>query len=200
MHRDVGVCSVGYDELVAVLLLRQQRGHAVQPAPGLWNGRVRRAHSRSPLAPAPPVQGVARPLLGTSAFLRREALQEVVRTESTGRSKCGSPSPRNRPKYLWTRRSKREPNQVPIQCAEHRVKICRRNAGLLVEPKGAPRPRVLPIAQQTPQGRTEVTKLTPVETRLPIVDEVAEVLIDDGGLLERRRLVCIRQIKVSNER
>jgi hypothetical protein len=39
MHRDVGVCSIGYDELIAVLLLRQQRGHAVQPAPGLWNGR-----------------------------------------------------------------------------------------------------------------------------------------------------------------
>ncbi len=33
------VCSIGYDELIAVLLLREQRGHAVQPAPGLWNGR-----------------------------------------------------------------------------------------------------------------------------------------------------------------
>ena len=40
MHPDVGVCSIGYDGLIAVLLLRQQRGHAVQPAPGLWNGRV----------------------------------------------------------------------------------------------------------------------------------------------------------------
>ncbi len=39
MHPDVGVCSIGYDELIAVLLLRQQREHAVQPAPGLWNGR-----------------------------------------------------------------------------------------------------------------------------------------------------------------
>jgi hypothetical protein len=39
MHPDVGVCSIGYDELIAVLLLRQQRRHAVQPAPGLWNGR-----------------------------------------------------------------------------------------------------------------------------------------------------------------
>jgi hypothetical protein len=28
MHRDVGVCSIGHDELTAVLLLRQQRGHA----------------------------------------------------------------------------------------------------------------------------------------------------------------------------
>jgi hypothetical protein len=27
------------DELIAVLLLRQQREHGVQPAPGLWNGR-----------------------------------------------------------------------------------------------------------------------------------------------------------------
>ena len=35
-----GVCSIGYDELIAVLLLRQQRGHLVQPAPGLWNGRA----------------------------------------------------------------------------------------------------------------------------------------------------------------
>ena len=39
MHPDVGVCSIRYDELIAVLLLRQQREHAVQPAPGLWNGR-----------------------------------------------------------------------------------------------------------------------------------------------------------------
>ena len=40
MHRDVGVCSIGHDELTGVLLLRQQRGHAVQPAQGLWNGRA----------------------------------------------------------------------------------------------------------------------------------------------------------------
>ena len=40
MHGEVGVCSIGYDELIAVLLLRQQREHAVQPALGLWNGRV----------------------------------------------------------------------------------------------------------------------------------------------------------------
>ena len=33
MHPDVGVCSIGYDELIAVLLLRQQRGYAAQPAP-----------------------------------------------------------------------------------------------------------------------------------------------------------------------
>ena len=39
MHPDDGVCSIGYDQLIAVLLLHQQRGHAVQPAPGLWNGR-----------------------------------------------------------------------------------------------------------------------------------------------------------------
>ena len=37
MHPDVGVCPIGDDELVAVLLLRHQRGHAVRPAPGLWN-------------------------------------------------------------------------------------------------------------------------------------------------------------------
>jgi hypothetical protein len=37
MHGEVGVCSIGYDELIAVLLLRQQREHAVQPAPGVWN-------------------------------------------------------------------------------------------------------------------------------------------------------------------
>jgi hypothetical protein len=35
MHPDVGVCSIRYDELIAVLLLRQQRGHAVQPGAGL---------------------------------------------------------------------------------------------------------------------------------------------------------------------
>jgi len=39
MHRDVDVCSIGHDELTAVLLLRQQRGHAAHPAPRLWNGR-----------------------------------------------------------------------------------------------------------------------------------------------------------------
>jgi hypothetical protein len=53
MHRDVDVCSIGNDELTAVLLLRQQCGHAAQPAPGLWNGRgaalPRRA--RRPLHP-----------------------------------------------------------------------------------------------------------------------------------------------------
>ena len=38
-HRDVAVCSIGRDELTAVLLLPQQRGHAAQSAPGLWNGR-----------------------------------------------------------------------------------------------------------------------------------------------------------------
>jgi hypothetical protein len=38
-HRDVGVCSIGLDELIAVLLLRHQRGHAVPPPPRLWNGR-----------------------------------------------------------------------------------------------------------------------------------------------------------------
>ena len=45
MHPDVGVCSIGYEELIAALLLRQQRGHAVQPAPGLWNGRSSTATS-----------------------------------------------------------------------------------------------------------------------------------------------------------
>jgi hypothetical protein len=39
MHPDVGVCSIGYDELIAVLLLRRQGGYAAEPAPGLWNGR-----------------------------------------------------------------------------------------------------------------------------------------------------------------
>ncbi|MGO9906453.1 MAG: hypothetical protein ACLPY3_12150, partial [Solirubrobacteraceae bacterium] len=53
MHPDVGVCSIGYDELIAVLLLRQQRGHAVQPAPGLWNGRSARATPAMPKAAAP---------------------------------------------------------------------------------------------------------------------------------------------------
>ena len=54
MHPDVGVCSIRYDELKAVLLLRQQRGYAAQPAPGLWNGRFpeligrRRRHRRRP--------------------------------------------------------------------------------------------------------------------------------------------------------
>ena len=36
MQPDVGVCSIRYDERIPVLLLRQQRGYATQPAPGLW--------------------------------------------------------------------------------------------------------------------------------------------------------------------
>ena len=39
VNRDVGLCSIEHDELTAVLLLRQQRGHAAQPVPRLWNGR-----------------------------------------------------------------------------------------------------------------------------------------------------------------
>ena len=41
MHPDVGVCSIGHDELTVVLLLRRQRWHATRLAPGLWSGRVR---------------------------------------------------------------------------------------------------------------------------------------------------------------
>ena len=52
MHPDVGVCSIGYNELIAVLLFRQQRGHAVQPPPGLWNGR-KGGVSREPRRAAP---------------------------------------------------------------------------------------------------------------------------------------------------
>jgi hypothetical protein len=40
MHRDVVLCSIEHDELTAVLLLRQQLGHAAQPVPRLWNGRI----------------------------------------------------------------------------------------------------------------------------------------------------------------
>ena len=36
IHPDVGVCSIRYDELIPVLLLRRQHGYATQPAPGLW--------------------------------------------------------------------------------------------------------------------------------------------------------------------
>jgi hypothetical protein len=51
-HPDVRVCSIGHDELIAVLLLRQQRGHAVQPAPGLWNVRDASARRRRTQASA----------------------------------------------------------------------------------------------------------------------------------------------------
>jgi hypothetical protein len=46
MHPDVGVCSIGYDELKAVPLLRQQRGHAAQPrrACGMDDREQRAAH------------------------------------------------------------------------------------------------------------------------------------------------------------
>jgi hypothetical protein len=54
MHRDVGVCSIGYNELMAVFLLRQRRGCAAQPAPGSWNGRPARETRRPRSAPAPP--------------------------------------------------------------------------------------------------------------------------------------------------
>jgi hypothetical protein len=54
MHPDVGVCSIGHDELIPVLLLHQQRGHPVQPAPGLWNGRDPIASRSRVDAPASP--------------------------------------------------------------------------------------------------------------------------------------------------
>ena len=73
MHPDVGVCSIRYDELIAVLLLRQQRGYATQPAPGLWNGRAGELD-----------RAVGRLLLVTlaevrleNAALRRHRLREV---------------------------------------------------------------------------------------------------------------------------
>ena len=64
----VGVCSIVYDELIAVLLLRQQRGHVVQPAPGLWNGRageLQRAVGSVPLATFAEVRAI-RPTSGAS--------------------------------------------------------------------------------------------------------------------------------------
>lgn len=33
MDHDMGVCSIGYGELTAILLFPQQREHAVRPAP-----------------------------------------------------------------------------------------------------------------------------------------------------------------------
>ena len=53
MHRDAGVCSIGYDELTAVFLLGQQRGHTLQPAPGLWNRRSSTATSSDVTRPPP---------------------------------------------------------------------------------------------------------------------------------------------------
>ena len=78
MHPDVGVCSIGYDELIAVLLLRQQRGHAVQPAPGLWNGRsptARRPRVRAqPLSQAKgePPGSRARAVVGVELHMHRD--------------------------------------------------------------------------------------------------------------------------------
>ena len=54
IHPDVGVCSIRYDELIAVLVLRQQRGYATQPAPGLWNGRNGAVSGRARRAGAKP--------------------------------------------------------------------------------------------------------------------------------------------------
>ena len=77
MHPDVGVCSIGYDELIAVLLLRQQRGHAVQPAPGLWNGRLpqlsggRRGDRRSTGGSRPEGKRPALPCRATSGCTDR---------------------------------------------------------------------------------------------------------------------------------
>ena len=48
MHRDVGVCSIGHDELTAVLLLRQQRGQPCsrRRACGMDEQRVPRREQR----------------------------------------------------------------------------------------------------------------------------------------------------------
>jgi len=94
MRRDVGVCSIGYNEVIAVLLLRQQREHVVQPVPGLWNGRAGELD-----------RAVRRLLLVTvakvrlkDAALRRHRLHEVFDSYSPGsahscpRSRCRAPS------------------------------------------------------------------------------------------------------------
>ena len=39
MHPAVGVCSIGYDEQITVLLLRQERGHQTRSDRGFWSGR-----------------------------------------------------------------------------------------------------------------------------------------------------------------
>ena len=69
MHPDVGVCSIGYDQLMAVLLLRHQRGHAVPSAPRLWNGR-------SPTAPRS--RGRAQPLSQANGEPPTSARSSVV--------------------------------------------------------------------------------------------------------------------------
>jgi DNA invertase Pin-like site-specific DNA recombinase len=80
MHRDVGVCSIGTTLINAVLLLRQQRGHAVQPAPGLWNGRAPALSSQPSgccVCPAMQKAATVRPRTSRDsharASLRREA-------------------------------------------------------------------------------------------------------------------------------
>jgi hypothetical protein len=55
MDHDMGVCSIGYGELTAILLFPQQREHAVRPAPGLWNGRPAGARRGAPVSAAPRV-------------------------------------------------------------------------------------------------------------------------------------------------
>lgn len=55
MDHDMGVCSIGYGELTAILLFPQQREHAVRPAPGMWNGRPAGARRGAPVSAAPRV-------------------------------------------------------------------------------------------------------------------------------------------------
>jgi hypothetical protein len=79
MHPDVGLCSIEPDELTAVLLLRQQRWHAGQPVPRLWNGRcpaLSRAGSRFPLAHDDSEVGPhGPPRLGEDCRIRRRMQQ-----------------------------------------------------------------------------------------------------------------------------
>jgi hypothetical protein len=78
VHPDVGVCSIRYDERIAVLLLREQRGYATQPAPGLWNGRP----AVAPKAPRTR-RGGRHPAPATAGFLSAVASRTHPRNRRT---------------------------------------------------------------------------------------------------------------------
>jgi hypothetical protein len=90
MHRDVGVCSIGHDELTVVLLLRRQRSHATPPAPGLWNGRVRGVSSPAPTLSVTPEDARARgrPTLPATRCRADVGREETERRQSSSRAQA----------------------------------------------------------------------------------------------------------------
>ena len=103
MHPDVGVCSIGCDELRAVLLLRQERGHQTRADRGFRSGRPGELH-----------RGGGGLLLVTFAEV---ALRNAVLRRASSHDVCDlyiriAPDRQGRSLPLWTRST--TPVRLPV--------------------------------------------------------------------------------------